>query len=79
MRPLTILEESFKVIEGPVARRKTDARRTWLDGTVYQTFNLAGEIAKRAAPEVLHTDALVREDAKKYNRKFCRIPIDCEK
>ena len=34
VRPLTMLEESFKAIEGPVARRKTEARRSWPDGTV---------------------------------------------
>ena len=63
VRPLTMLEESFKAIEGPVARRKTEARRLWPDGTVYPPFNLAGEVAKRAASEVLYIDALVCEDA----------------
>ena len=58
-----MLEESFKAIEGPVVRRKTEARRSWPDGTVYQPFNLAGEVAKRATSEVLCTDALVCEDA----------------
>ena len=57
VRPLTMLEESFKAIEGPVAHRKTKARRAWPDGTVYQPFNVAGEVNKRAAPEVLNTDA----------------------
>ena len=78
VRPLTMLEESFKAIEGPIARRKTEARRGWPDGTVYQPFNFAGEIAKRAAPEVLYTDALVCEDAMKYNKEFCRTPADCK-
>ena len=76
---LSMLEESSKAIEGPVARRKTEARRTWPNGTVYHSFNLAGEVAKRAAPEELYTDALVCEDAMKYNRQFCRIPTDYEK
>ena len=40
---------------------------------------LAGEINKRAAPEVLNTDALVCEDAMKYNREFSRTPTDYEK
>ena len=74
-----MLEESFKAIEGPVARRKTEARRTWPNGTVYQSFNLPREVAKRAAPEVLYTDALVCEDVMKYNRQFCRIPTDYAK
>ena len=74
-----MLEESFKASEGPVAHRKTKARRVWPDGTVYQPFNLAGEVNKRAAPEVLNTDALVCEDAMKYNREFSRTPTDYEK
>ena len=79
VRPLTMLEESFKAIAGPVARRKTEARRYWPDGTVYHPFNMAGEVAKRVTSEVLYTDALVCEDAMKYNRSFCRTPADYEK
>ena len=79
VRPLTMLEESFKAIERPATRRKTEARRGWPDGTVYQPFNFAGEIAKRDAPKVLYTDALVCEDAMKYNTEFCRTPTDYEK
>ena len=74
VRPLTMLEESFKAIEGPIARRKTRARRTWPDGTVYFPFNLAGEVAKRATSEVLNTDALVCEDAIRYKKDFC-VPL----
>ena len=74
-----MLEESFKAIEGPIARRKTQARRTWPDGTVYYPFNLAGEVAKRATSEVLYTDALVCEDAIRYKKDFCRTPTDYEK
>ena len=74
-----MLEESFKAIEGPVARRKTEARHAWPDGTVYQPFNFAGEIAKRAAPEVLYTDALGCEGAMKYHREFCSTPTDYAK
>ena len=70
VRPLTMLEESFKAIEGPIARRKTLARRTWPDGTVYYLFNLAGEVAKRATSEVLYIDALVCEDAIRYKKRF---------
>ena len=46
---------------------------------MYQPFNLAGEVSKRAAPEVLYTDALVCEDVMKYNMEFSRIPNDYEK
>ena len=60
VRPLTMLEESFNAIEGPVARRKTEARRSWPDGTVYQPFNLAGEAAKRATYDLLYIDALIQ-------------------
>ena len=76
VRPLTMLEESFKAIEGPVARRKTEARRSRPEGTVYQPFNLAGEVGKRATSDVLCIDGLVCEDAMKYNRDFCRTPTD---
>ena len=51
----------------------------WPDGAVYLPFNLAGDINKRAAPEVLNTDALVCEDAMKYTREFSRTPTDYEK
>ena len=74
-----MLEESFKAIEGTVARRKTKARHAWPDGTVYLPVNIAGEIFKRAASEVLYTDALVCEGAIKYSRDFCRTPTDYEK
>ena len=40
---------------------------------------MAGEVAKRATSEVLYTDALVCEDAMKYNRGFRRTPTDYEK
>ena len=40
---------------------------------------MAGEVAKRATSEVLYMDALVCEDAMKYNRGFCRTPTDYEK
>lgn len=79
VRPLNMLEKSFKAIEGPVARRKAEARSTWPNGTVYLPFILAGDVAKRAPPEVLYTDALVCDDAMKYNRQFCRSPTDYEK
>ena len=79
VRPLTMLEESFKAIEGPIARRKTQARRTWPDGTVYYQFNLAGEVSKRATSEVLYIDALVFDDAIIYKRDFCRTPLGLRK
>ena len=79
VRPLNMLENSVKATKGSVAHRKTKAGRVRPDGTVYLLFNLAGEINKRAAPEVLNADALVCEDAMKYNREFSRTPTDYEK
>ena len=60
-RPLTMLEESFKAIEGPVARRRVLARRTVEPGCIYSAANLAGEAGMQAASEVLYTDTLVCE------------------
>ena len=76
VRRLTMLEESFKAIEGPVARRKTNARREWSDGTTYPPANLAGERGKRAASEVLYTDAMVCDGNIKHKRPFSRSPTD---
>ena len=35
VRPLAMLEESLKAIEGPVANRKNEGRQQWPTGTVY--------------------------------------------
>ena len=57
-RLLTMLEESFKAVEGPVARRKVQVRAALGDGTVFSATNLAGESRRRATGEVLYVDAL---------------------
>ena len=76
---MTMLEESFNAIECPVARRKTNARCEWPDGTTYPPANLAGERGKRAASEMQYTDAMVCEDNIKHKRPFSRSPTDCQK
>ena len=78
-RPVAMLEESLKVIEGPVARRRVRARRSMPDGSVYSAANLAGESGRQAAAEVLYLDALVCEDAGRFARPLCRLPADYEK
>ena len=62
-RPLTMLEESLKAIEGPPARRRAFQRSEWPNGSVFYDFNLAGEFHIRATLEVLATDTMVCEDA----------------
>ena len=57
-RPITLLEESLKSIEGPVARRRVQARAKLGDQGIYSRCNLAGETGKLAACEVLYTDTL---------------------
>ena len=78
-RPLTMLEESFKAIEGPPARRKALKRIEWDVGVVFYAFNLAGEIHIRATTEVLCLDALVCEDVILFNRPFSRTPYGLRK
>ena len=41
-------------------------------------MNISGESDQRAAPEVLHTDALVCEDSTTHNMPLCRSPADYE-
>ena len=74
-----MLEESFKPIEGPPARRKALKRIERDVGAVFCTFNLAGEIHIRSTTEVLCLDALVCEDAILFNRPLSHTPTDYEK
>ena len=78
-RPLTMLEESLKAIEGPPARRRALQRGEWPNGAVFFDFNLAGEFHIRATLEVLALDAMVCEDAQLFNLPFSRSPTDYEK
>eukprot|EP00972_Heterocapsa_arctica_P005835 861758-Heterocapsa_arctica.AAC.1 len=74
-----MLEESFKAVEGPVARRQVSARQSLPDGAVYSAANLASEAGRSAAHEVLYLDALVCEDSSRHGRPLCRVPADYEK
>ena len=76
VRPLTMLEESLKVIEGAIASKKNQARTQLPIGTVYPSSNIAGEAEHRAAATVLQIDALVCEDSTKYNKPLCKSPTD---
>ena len=78
-RPLTMLEESLKAIEGPPSRRRAYQRCQWPIGTVYYDFNLAGELHIRATLEVLALDTMVCEDSLLHNRPLSRSPTDYEK
>ena len=78
-RPLSMLEESFKAIEGPVASRRAQSRRPLPLGAVYSSTNLAGEGGRRASGEVLYTDVLICEDSLRHGRPLCRVPADEEK
>lgn len=71
-RPLTMLEEGFKAIEGPVTRRLNSQ-------PFFSNSNLAFRPGAPAAAEVLHLDVLLCEDARAHNLPFCRIPADYEK
>ena len=48
-RPLLMLEETIKAVEGPVARRRVSRRSSLVPGHVYSQCNLAGEAGCRAA------------------------------
>ena len=53
-RPLSMLEESLKVIEGPVARRRISCRSAHPDGHVYSATNLVSVAGRHATTEVLY-------------------------
>ena len=73
-RLLTMLEESFKPIEGPPARRKALKRIARDLGAVFCSFDLADEIHILSTTEVLCLDALVCEDAILFNRPLSHTP-----
>ena len=79
VRPITLLEESLKAVEGPVASRQNKEIQKWPTGNVYPPVNISSKIKKRAASDVLQTNALVYEDTTKHKRPLCRSPTDYEK
>ena len=70
-RLLTMLEESFKAIEGLVCRRRPAAR---CNAPLYGSCNLAGDPGWRAASEVLFSDTLLCEDSVRHSRPMCCMP-----
>ena len=78
-RPLTMLEEEFKAIEGPTTQRCSLARSLLPVGEVCSRHNLAYERKQPAAADVLYLDALVVEDARSSGRPLARLPADYEK
>ena len=75
-RALSMLEEAFKALEGPVTKR-LQQQPSFL--TSFSITNQAYVPGVNAASEVLHTDALLCEDAVRHGRSICRIPSDYEK
>ena len=65
-RPLTMLEEGFKAIEGPVTRRLNSQ-------PFFSNSNLAFRPGAPAAGEVLHLDVLLGEDARA--RTICLFAV----
>ena len=78
-RPLTMMEESFKAIEGPVTSRLSAGRARLPLGDFYSLTNLAYERRQSATADVLYTDCIVTEDAMRTGAPFVRIPSDYEK
>ena len=78
-RPLTMLEETFKAVEGPVTRRLTQWRSRMEPGCLYSDLNRAYEVGVSAAPLVLYLDAMIVEDAFFWRRDICRVAADYEK
>ena len=79
-RPLSMLEEGFKAIEGPVARRLNKQFDPWEPSrSPFSAVNLAYQRGVSAASEVLYLDVLLCEDAHLHALPFCRVPADYEK
>ena len=75
-RPITLLEESLKAVEGLLARRKTDARSLLKRDTIYCQLNLCGEKGTLAAQQAMYIDAMVCEDALLHSTEFARLTHD---
>ena len=78
-RPLTMLEISFKAIEGPVTLRLLSASAALPAGAVYSATNRAYEPGQAAAADVLYLDVMVTEDALHHGLPLARVPADFEK
>ena len=78
-RPLTMLEEDFKAIEGAATRRQVAPRKSRYSDPVYSLLNKGYSPGVAAAPEALYLDALVCEDAALHSRPLARLGIDFAK
>ncbi|CAE7204856.1 unnamed protein product [Symbiodinium sp. CCMP2592] len=78
-RPLSMMEEAFKLIEGPVTQRMATSRSLLELGAVYSKTNLAYEKKHAATTEVLYTDCILCEIAVRTGAPFARVPSDYEK
>lgn len=79
-RPLSMLEEGFKAVEGPVTRRLNRQFDPWEPSrSPFSSVNLAFQRGVSAASEVLYLDVLLCEDAHLHSLPFCRVPADYEK
>ncbi|CAE7837193.1 unnamed protein product [Symbiodinium sp. CCMP2592] len=78
-RPLTMLEEAFKAIEGPVTHRLVSARAFLTAGSVFSAWNRAYEPGQSAASDVLYLDVQVCEDSLAHHLPLARVPADFEK
>jgi hypothetical protein len=75
-RPTSLLEESFKAIEGLLARRKTAARSKHGKGCIYSPLNRCGDTGALAAHAAMYLDAMVCEDAHQNGFPSARIARD---
>ena len=78
-RPLKMLEECFKAVEGPVTKRLASERALLPPGSVYSQANQACHPKVQAAVDVLVLDTLLVEDATAHDKPMCRIPTNYEK
>ena len=78
-RPLSLMEEGFKAVEGPLNRRLAAEVRQDKDGQMYSLLNMGYAPGCPAAPHVLYLDALLLEDAARHARPISRLAVDYEK
>ena len=75
-RPISLLGEDLKSIEGLLARRKATTRAALGRDTIYSSLDLCGDTGALAAQEAMYTDAMVCEDATLHSRPFSRVTHD---
>ena len=78
-RLLSMMEEAFRLIEGPVTQRVATSKSFLELGAVCSNTNLAYEKKQAATAEVLYTDCMLCEIAVRTGAPFARVPSDYEK